>query len=473
MSTRRALIVDDSKTAQLRLQKILEKHGLVVDTVFSAEEALGYLSYRLPVVIFLDHHMEGMDGLEALKIIKSNPSTALVPVVMYTSEKGDVYVSQARALGALDIVSKEILAPSSIEKVLNSLAIVAPESDKVVNGASVRALAPVDAPEQRDIIGARKRAWMNTQSSPDIEKIQAQISRLFELHIANVRHEVSENTKFLLRRIADLGNRPRERASDNPPQDSVAQEPPNARRRRRATRNYAGIFFVLALMVAVCLGYYLWLSQRNQVALGQRYAELAERFSKQQEAMAALAMTSMGADKVKGKTLSVDPSALLDVLNWSMDIDTRVPFGEQPWSNARTAMVGDLLRLLDIAHFRGTVYLTAHAGDFCVIDSTSGEKVLPAAGSDLDHCTRMSTLDDESRVADQVSAGFSNFLSSSPVLSNGAIKVEFISRAYDQPMVEYPDVGAGITAGQWNRIAQRNNRVSFSFEPDEKPQSAR
>ncbi|HEY7772170.1 MAG TPA: response regulator, partial [Marinagarivorans sp.] len=68
---KRALIVDDSKTAQVRLQKMLERFDIDIDTSSSAEEALGYLSYRQPSVIFLDHHMEGMSGLSALKIIKS------------------------------------------------------------------------------------------------------------------------------------------------------------------------------------------------------------------------------------------------------------------------------------------------------------------------------------------------------------------------------------------------------------------
>ena len=119
----RVLIVDDSKTAQFRLKKMLARFDLDVDTALSAEEALGYLSYQMPSVIFMDHHMEGMDGLEALKIIKANPSTAMIPVIMYTAEQGDVYTGQARALGALDILSKEVIKPSNLERVLSSLGI--------------------------------------------------------------------------------------------------------------------------------------------------------------------------------------------------------------------------------------------------------------------------------------------------------------------------------------------------------------
>ena len=90
MANHRALIVDDSKTAQHRLKRMLNKYDLDIDMSNSAEEALGYLTHTMPSVIFMDHHMEGMDGLEALKIIKANPSTAVIPVIMYTSQSGDV-----------------------------------------------------------------------------------------------------------------------------------------------------------------------------------------------------------------------------------------------------------------------------------------------------------------------------------------------------------------------------------------------
>src|SRR5690606_39028248 len=116
-------------------RKMLERFDLEVDTVMSAEEALGYLSYRQPAVIFLDHHMEGMDGLEALKIIKSNPGTALIPVIMYTSEQGDVYVGQARALGAIDILGKEVMRYANLEKVLGSLGITAKGVEEAPTGS--------------------------------------------------------------------------------------------------------------------------------------------------------------------------------------------------------------------------------------------------------------------------------------------------------------------------------------------------
>ena len=99
-----ALIVDDSKSARVVLKKMLETHELNVDTAESAEDALEYLADHRPDVIFMDHLMPGMDGFEAVTAIKRNPDTATIPIMMYTSQEGEVYVGQARALGAVGVL---------------------------------------------------------------------------------------------------------------------------------------------------------------------------------------------------------------------------------------------------------------------------------------------------------------------------------------------------------------------------------
>ncbi|MET1254422.1 response regulator [Aliikangiella maris] len=101
-----ALIVDDSRLACKVMANMLETFGIQSFAVYSAEEALDYLQQNIPDIIFLDHTMPGMDGLETIKVIKSNPMTATVPVMMYTAKQGDVYVGQARALGAVDVLPK-------------------------------------------------------------------------------------------------------------------------------------------------------------------------------------------------------------------------------------------------------------------------------------------------------------------------------------------------------------------------------
>lgn len=109
-----ALIVDDSRLACRVMANMLEPLNIRSVSVYSAEEAIDYLQQNKPDIIFLDHTMPGMDGLETIKVIKNNPNTATIPVMMYTAKHGEVYVSQARALGAVDVLpkglEKELLA---------------------------------------------------------------------------------------------------------------------------------------------------------------------------------------------------------------------------------------------------------------------------------------------------------------------------------------------------------------------------
>src|SRR5579871_788385 len=123
MGAKRALIVDDSKSARLFLARILEKYEIDVDNAENAEAALEYLASHRPDVIFMDHLMPGMDGFQAVQAIKNNPLTATIPILMYTSQEGELYLGQARALGALGVLPKQI-KPADVSKVLYQLHLV-------------------------------------------------------------------------------------------------------------------------------------------------------------------------------------------------------------------------------------------------------------------------------------------------------------------------------------------------------------
>lgn len=106
MQNKTALIVDDSRTACQMLRLMLEREEFQVDVLDNPEQALGYLRDHRPGVIFMDHLMPGMEGFNAVKEIKNNSLAAQIPIVMYTAKSGDLYVGQAQALGAVDILPK-------------------------------------------------------------------------------------------------------------------------------------------------------------------------------------------------------------------------------------------------------------------------------------------------------------------------------------------------------------------------------
>ena len=140
MPAKRALIVDDSKSARVVLSRMLERHELAVDTTESAESALAYLGAHRPDVIFMDHVMPGMDGLEAVQAIKRNPATAAIPILMYTSQDTDLYAGEARARGAAGVLAKQ-LAPLDISRALYDLQLL---PDR--RGQRASALEPVSLP---------------------------------------------------------------------------------------------------------------------------------------------------------------------------------------------------------------------------------------------------------------------------------------------------------------------------------------
>ena len=113
MTVQHILVVDDSKSARLILRKMLQGLGMIVDTAESAEDALDYLRARRPDAIFMDHTMPGMNGLEALRRIKSDPATVQIPVAMYTCKDEPSYQQQASAVGAVGVLNK----PATVEAI--------------------------------------------------------------------------------------------------------------------------------------------------------------------------------------------------------------------------------------------------------------------------------------------------------------------------------------------------------------------
>src|SRR5690606_26711803 len=107
MAIKNALLVDDSKVARFALSKLLESRNMEVNMAGSAEEALDFLkSHDHPDVIFMDHLMPGMNGVEATKAIKGNPETAGIPIIMCTSKKSSSFTEEAKNFGIYSILTK-------------------------------------------------------------------------------------------------------------------------------------------------------------------------------------------------------------------------------------------------------------------------------------------------------------------------------------------------------------------------------
>lgn len=130
MNPLKVLLVDDSKSARYALRLQLQQHNTTVETADAAEAALEHVRESRPDVIFMDHTMPGMSGFEALDILKTDASTAQIPVVMCTSHEDPAFISRAKEKGAVDVLSKAT-TPERLGELLGRLQRPAPSPEGV------------------------------------------------------------------------------------------------------------------------------------------------------------------------------------------------------------------------------------------------------------------------------------------------------------------------------------------------------
>lgn len=104
-STTSILVVDDEETLREALCFNLEAEGYRVDMAASAEEALS-LDLSQYSLVLLDIMMGDISGLQLARIMKSNPSTASVPVIFCTAKDSEDEMIAGLDLGADDYITK-------------------------------------------------------------------------------------------------------------------------------------------------------------------------------------------------------------------------------------------------------------------------------------------------------------------------------------------------------------------------------
>ena len=99
------LVVDDQAPNRRLLDAVLTPRGYRVLAASSGEEALQTLREERADVVLLDILMPGMDGYEVCRRIRSDPATAILPVVMITAS-GQQEKLVATEAGADDFLTK-------------------------------------------------------------------------------------------------------------------------------------------------------------------------------------------------------------------------------------------------------------------------------------------------------------------------------------------------------------------------------
>jgi len=120
------LLADDDADDRELAREALEESRLLnaLHTVHDGEELIDYLQRRgryaaegaapRPGLILLDLSMPRMDGREALAIIKQDPSTRQIPVVVMTTSRADEDIVRSYELGANSFIAKPVTFPALV-----------------------------------------------------------------------------------------------------------------------------------------------------------------------------------------------------------------------------------------------------------------------------------------------------------------------------------------------------------------------
>ncbi len=99
------LIIDDEQAVHDTLYRKLEREGFQVISAFTGEEGLRLAKQHQPNVIVLDIMLPSIDGWSVLNVLKDDPATASIPVVIISIIDNK---AMGFAMGAVDYLRKPI-----------------------------------------------------------------------------------------------------------------------------------------------------------------------------------------------------------------------------------------------------------------------------------------------------------------------------------------------------------------------------
>jgi sigma-B regulation protein RsbU (phosphoserine phosphatase) len=110
------LIVEDNEDKRFLLRRILDTKFRVIEAE-NGPSALGMIVESPPDVVLLDVLLPGMDGFEVCRRLKSNPSTAEVPILFVSVLDPDQHVVAGLELGAEDFISWPVNATELVARI--------------------------------------------------------------------------------------------------------------------------------------------------------------------------------------------------------------------------------------------------------------------------------------------------------------------------------------------------------------------
>jgi CheY-like chemotaxis protein len=427
----------------------------------------------------MDHLMPGMDGFQAVQAIKNNPLTATIPIMMYTSQEGELYLGQARALGAVGVLPKQI-KPTDVSKVLYQLHLLTDR--RSLYQTSFR---PVNVPSPPGDAQSDQSAANDSGVLPKVlteTALREQFAELRRALVAGVDTQTERITAevraLLLEALPPAA--PAVEGSPAPPPRSALQ--------------WAWIVASIALAIALATTA-LWWQQVNQLrALRGEVAQLHRDITggPDETGAGAVAGPGLGADPGTGKGSTADRvnaakrASALDgegkvagagpgitpnvsggpppraLPTYAKPLVISVPYGADALGGSRLELIRQLLDRLVKEGRGGVVDIKSFPGRFCLMGNVNDGFSLAPDETPFTKCDAVGNpSDDALSPAQRTPLPFANLAGAVRNTSHGALNVQASMGDATTTIAQYPPVSPELTAGEWNRAGGANNRVEI------------
>ncbi|MBD2564054.1 MULTISPECIES: response regulator [Nostoc] len=115
------LVVDDDPQIQALLQTLLSPWGLKAIALEDPLQFWGTLEAVAPDMLILDVELPHTNGIELCRLVRNDPHWSELPILFLTVHSDAEMVNQVFSIGADDFVSKPIVGPELVTRIVNRL----------------------------------------------------------------------------------------------------------------------------------------------------------------------------------------------------------------------------------------------------------------------------------------------------------------------------------------------------------------
>ncbi len=149
----KVLVVDDEPDVLDLVSYNLGQAGFAVETAADGAEGLRKARSAAPDLILLDLMLPEMDGLEVCKLLRRDPQTSAIPIIMLTARAGEIDRIIGLELGATDYVPKPFSPRELVLRVKKRLE----ERQAVAAPRTLFAIGPLQLDVSRHLVTVKGR----------------------------------------------------------------------------------------------------------------------------------------------------------------------------------------------------------------------------------------------------------------------------------------------------------------------------